>query len=439
MSLMPGQEGLRLDQAPPLAVPLTFFLTVPVAIAAAGATLLVQGGAALATAWGPATIALTHLGTLGVLGMAMCGALYQMIPVVAGAPVPAVRLGFAVYALLASGTAALSAGLLLGGPPWLFTAALLLLGAALALFLGPVTWAIWRAPTRSPTVAGMRLALASLAAVAVLGIVMAQQYAAVEFTAQRPFLLQTHLTLGLLGWVGGLVTAVSWQVLPMFYLAQPLAEPRANAVLWSLGAGLALTLAGLFVAPAFAPSIAPTAFLALCALPAAVAIWGLAPLLAFRALRLRRRPRADASLRAWQAAIGLAPCVALTAALAAWGEDGRWNLAFGWLAIWGWAGLTLHGMLTRIVPFLIWFHRFSRLVGLVPVPPMNRLYPEAAARLGLGLHVATLITGLAAIASGWDWLARVVGLLLLLTGLALGRGLWRAVQHRAAAAPPAAT
>ena len=95
-----------------------------------------------------------------------------------------------------------------------------------------------------------------------------------------------------------------------------------------------------------------------------------------------------------------------------------------------WAGLTVHGMLTRIIPFLLWFHRFSRLVGLAPVPPMNRLLPERTARISLGLHLATLLLGLAAIASGWSWLARGTGVLLLATGIALGTGLWRAVQHR---------
>ena len=426
--MMPGQQGLRLDQAPPLAVPLTFFLTVPVAMVAGGGTLLFQGDAALVTPWSPATIALAHLGTLGVLAMAMCGALYQMIPVVAGAPVPAVRLGHAVHALLVLGGALLTAGLLLAGPPLLFSLALGLLGAALLLFLVPVTWAIWRAPTRSSTTGGMRLALASLAAVAVLGVVLAQQYATVDFSAQRPLLLQVHLTLGLLGWVGGLITAVSWQVVPMFYLAQPVPQPRARAVLWLLGVGLALTLVGLFAGPSL--PMAPAALLALCALPAALAVWGLGPYLLLQSLRARRRPRAEASLRAWQVATFLAPFVALTAALAAWGEDGRWNLAFGWLAIWGWAGLTVHGMLTRIIPFLLWFHRFSRLVGLAPVPPMNRLLPERTARISLGLHLATLLLGLGAIASGWSWLARGTGVLLLATGIALGTGLWRAVQHR---------
>ena len=43
------------------------------------------------TSWAPTSLALAHLGTLGMLGMVMLGALYQMTPVVAGSPVPRIR------------------------------------------------------------------------------------------------------------------------------------------------------------------------------------------------------------------------------------------------------------------------------------------------------------------------------------------------------------
>ncbi len=38
--------------------------------------------------------------------------------------------------------------------------------------------------------------------------------------------IRVHLVAAFLGWVGGLIGAVSWQVLPMFYLAAPLSLPR---------------------------------------------------------------------------------------------------------------------------------------------------------------------------------------------------------------------
>ena len=55
--------------------------------------------------WSPLTLGLTHLITLGVLAMVMCGAMLQMLPVIAGSPVPRVVLvGTLTHILLILGT-----------------------------------------------------------------------------------------------------------------------------------------------------------------------------------------------------------------------------------------------------------------------------------------------------------------------------------------------
>jgi len=115
--------NLSLDQAPPISIPFRFFLTTPLFGLLAGALLLIEGESALASRWAPPTLALTHLFTLGVLAMTMCGAMFQMLPVVAGSPVPRVRLvGSLVHLSLTLGTSALALGLLSGSRGLMFSA-----------------------------------------------------------------------------------------------------------------------------------------------------------------------------------------------------------------------------------------------------------------------------------------------------------------------------
>src|SRR5690606_12272075 len=114
-------------------------------VVVAGALLMVEGGGLLSLRWVPSTIALVHLGTLGFLGCTMLGALYQMVPVVAGAVVPAPRAAHGVVLALLGGTAALVLGLTIGLAGAL-KAATLLLGLALLAFLVPAGWALARAP-----------------------------------------------------------------------------------------------------------------------------------------------------------------------------------------------------------------------------------------------------------------------------------------------------
>lgn len=93
----------------------------------------------------PGALAATHLIAIGYLGLIMCGALLQMLPVVAGAPVPAVRLvGMATHLLLTIGAAGLAWGLAGGGPTLIRVGA----GAAalgFLVFVVPVSIALVRA------------------------------------------------------------------------------------------------------------------------------------------------------------------------------------------------------------------------------------------------------------------------------------------------------
>jgi hypothetical protein len=429
--------GLRLDQAPPLGIPLIFFASAPIAVFAAGALLLIEGKLALASNWLAQSLALTHLGTLGLLVMVMMGALYQLTPVVAGSRVRGVRAAYAVHALFFLGVAGLVIGLVTYSPRVTFVAISALL-LALLLFLPPVGLALLRAPARNETVTGMRMALASLFLVAFLGLWMAHGHSGMRFPGPRHLWIQVHLSVGFLGWVGCLISAVSWQVLPMFYLAQPQSRGSKRAILALVAVGVPLSVGVLFldlagVIPEGWP--APVRLAAVGALPAALAIWGIQPVLSLRGLFRRRRRRVDGSVRFWQAGLCAAPLIAVVAVAAHLLPHPRWVLLLGWMAIWCWAGMIVHGMLTRIVPFLVWFHRFSPLVGRVPVPSMRGLLPDRWTLQGLVLHVASAVAGIAAIGSGLDWLARLTGLLLMATAARLGHSILHVLCQRAVEPP----
>jgi hypothetical protein len=94
--------------------------------------------------------------------------------------------------------------------------------------------------------------------------------------------------------------------------------------------------------------------------------------------------------------------------------------------------MIVHGMLTRIVPFLVWFHRFAPLVGKVPVPSVKGLLPDRWTRVGFALHVAGLVAGAAAILSRDAILARLAGLLLLATAVSLEAALIHVLRQRPA-------
>lgn len=420
--------GLSTELAPPPAVPLTLMAIAPVAMIAAGALLAAEGGSLFLVAALPRTIALVHVATIAVLLPVMLGALYQMIPVVLGVGVPALRLSFVVAAALAVGGSALVLGLWTGTGDAIRLATFVL-GGALALFVAPVAIALARARGGGPLL-GMRIATASLVALASLGLRLAWGRATGDMPMSRGTLLVAHVDLALVGWVGGLLTAVSSHVVPMFYLTAPFPPRRARARDLALGASLAAVLA-------LALAGAGLRWIVLAALPGALVVWVVQPLSLAALIRRRKRRRRDPTLWFWWLSIGSAGLVVVLA-LVVWLTDvPRASLLFGWLAIFGWAGAAVHGMLARIVPFLVWLARFSALVGKVDVPPMKRLLPDEAVQRQFLAHAAAVSLGALAIATRSDLLARATGALLAVTGALLGAAI-AGVLRRASRAPSTA-
>lgn len=420
-----NRSGLRLDQAPPLHLPLRFFLTAPVFGALAGVLLIGYGAGALSVPWAYPTVALTHLITLGVLTQVMMGALYQITPVLIGTHVPGGGLSPWVHGGLCVGAAAMVAGLLLAATP-LLVLALACLAPALLIFLSQMVRALLAAPSWNTTVGSMALAVASLACAVTLGLVSLGEYAFGWLPLGRWTLTSAHLYLALGGWIGALITGVGQAVIPMFYLAKPFPNGMARLVLASQALAVAGGVAASFLAPDPVWHFIPLAF-------AALAVGAFFRVVS-SALAGRKRKVVDTTLRFWWLGILSAPLSLLLLAVFLLTQPGpvgpRWLLAFGVVYLLGFAGSIMLGMLYKIVPFLIWLHRFSALAGKVNVPYLKDLIPEKPARVQGWLHGGMLVLLLGAALSGYDLLVRVAGVSLLLSFGRLGMILARAASFR---------
>jgi hypothetical protein len=363
------QRALSLEDTPPLAVPLRFMLTAPWFACAAGLLLAWSGADALTSRWTPAALALTHLMTLGFLAMTMLGAMLQMLPVVAGLAVPAAQQVARVAWLgLCAGTALLAIAFL-SGRSFVFGFAAPVLALALLCFAVPVARALTRrtaAGAMAMTI-GMRLAVANLVAVAILGLMLAATFAGV---INVPVLRLTdlHAAWGLVGWIALLVIAVSFQVIPMFQ-ATP-AYPRA----------LTLALPSSIVVLLAAWSIGSASQASWTAWPVRL----IAPLLAsfcgmtlYRLARRKRTP--DVTTFYWYLSLAsLTGCVVLYLFMDA--DDTRLPVLLGILFLTGFAASAVNGMLYKILPFLLWYHLGAMGVPRRAVPGVNAWISDRTAK-----------------------------------------------------------
>ena len=216
----------------------------------------------------------------------------------------------------------------------------------------------------------------------------------------------------------------------MFYLAAPVSKAVKRWFFGLVLAGLTLPLLSVFSNTGADSLVTAGQLAGIAALPAALVTWLLHPALILRNISQRKRKRSDASLLFWKAGLCTALLIIPVAAAALWITDPRWQVLFGWLAIWGWAGMIMHGMLSRIVPFLVWFHRYSAKVGLELVPSMRSLFPQARIKAGFILHSGSVLIGSIAILSQVNWLAQLTGIMLIATAISLASMLIHVLKRR---------
>ena len=149
--------------------------------------------------------------------------------------------------------------------------------------------------------------------------------------------------------------------------------------------------------------------------PMALAVWLLHPGWALRSLR---GVPETGGLLFWRTGLGLGPLVVLTGVVAWVLGDPRLVILFGWLALYGWAGLLICGVLVGAARPLI-----------LPSAEGSASASGVWLRVSFSLHLAALMLGGVGIVSQRDDWVRAAGVLILVHGLELA--LWLLKNLRA--------
>jgi hypothetical protein len=409
--------GLSTEQAPPIGVPFAYFLTAPWFAAVAGLLLVWSGPGLILTRWAPATLAATHLLGLGFLGMVMIGALFQLLPVLVGAPVPrAVVVSRAVFGLLVVGIPTLVGGFWSSSAS-VQVAALAPIGTGVAILVVAVALALRRTSGGADAVRAIELAIVGLLFAVGLGTAIVLALGARFGLTSLPGWVDLHLSWALLGWAGMLLVGVGVQLVPLFHVTP------AYPARFREGAPTALFLALLGVT---AGHLADSRVLLRVGGGIGLAVLAVFAVLTVRLQAARRRPVWDPTLSFWW--LGMA---SLLGAVTAW-LLGAPQTTLGVLVLAGVAVAVPSGVLYKVAPFLAWFHLQGEQIAQgrldVVVPHMKSFVSDRAAHAHFALHAGALILLLAALA-GWEALARPAGVLFTAGAVVQGVNLLRVYRR----------
>jgi hypothetical protein len=387
--------------APPFILPGEHFAAA-LAFLLAGAAGLAWAAPMLTQGFYPAprVVAVTHLFTLGWITTSIMGALYQFLPVALGQPIRSIALAHVTFAVYVPGLIAFVSGLF-SGRSELMLAGAASFGTGILIFAGNLSATLRRARPRGVTWWALAAADVYLVVTLGLGIALAGNLRWGYLGADRYTALGTHIHVALGGWVLLVMIGVAHRLLPMFLLSHGAGERFARAAVALVAAG-AGSLAVLHHAPRMLGRYLPAALLAaglVCFL-----------LQARQFYKARRRPALDPGMRLAAGALGLlAIALGFAGPVVVTGAAPRIATAYVGMLILG-ISLFVAAHYYKIVPFLIWYHRFGPLAGKQPVPRVADLFSARRAGVAGALMLVGAAGLTAAVALGASTAARIAAL-----------------------------
>lgn len=396
--------------APSVALPLAFALTGIITLLVGMIWLVFRPDTLATYHYNQYVIALTHLFVLGWGCTVVMGAVYQLVPVALETKLHSERMAILHYVVHVVGFI---------GMVWMFwrwdMKQVGHYGSALAVGVGLFAYNIgrtlWRVPRWSVIATAVASSVFWLGCAVFAGLCVAAAKCTYESAETLPAtsflgamihalqgtanyvkrfdqisLMHAHAHLGVAGFFLMLIVGVSFRLVPMFTLSELQSPRRATASVWLLNLGLAGTFVTVLLRSPWKLAFA-------LVMLAALGLYGW-EIIAM--LRARKRKVLDWGVRQFLTAVGLLVPLGGLAIVLSWpgvqltARIGQLENLYGLLGVLGVVTLAILGMLHKILPFLVWYGRYSREVGKHRVPSFSELYSPRLQEAAYWLYLAGL-------------------------------------------------
>ena len=387
------QAQLSLDQAPSLITPLRFLATAPLFIIFASLLMLYTGPEILENRWLPQTLALTHSITLGFISMVIIGALFQILPVLAGCNIPyANHISLFIYLLLTPGTAFLITGFMFSNP-LSHQISLFLLAPAFLVFLITVSIPLFSSASKLASAHGIKLSISSYWIALSFAFILLVSYAWPQIPLARQY-TELHISWSMGGWILISIVSVAYQVIPMFQVTREypdfLKKTFSPLILITL---LIVSLTHFYdVNTGNDTDWLKHSVIILCSLLILSFVY-----ISIQLLLQRKKRMADYSLWFWICGLFCLSASVIIYDIAILTHY-ELNMVFAVLFLVGFAVSIITGMLLKIIPFLVWLHLHQKIriesVKRRRVPVMTEIISYKKGRLLFISYALALLTTL---------------------------------------------
>jgi len=311
----------------------------------------------------PKVLAFVHLFLLGFVMMIIFGAMAQLVPVVLEVGHFGVELFYAIWPLLLIGSVLMVFG-------FLYSPALLPYGGVVVLismmiFVGEIFLTIFKVEKLTLVMSSVLISNTFLFFGIIFGLLMALSYAG-TLSLDIGALLKAHVYSVIAGYIIITIMGLSIVLVPMFTLSHSFSLKPLE-----IGMGLMSLAVVLVIISAFF-NISWLSYIAyLTALSGMISYFYLIYII------YKTRPRKENDVYAISIVFSYVSMLVALALGVFYFITTKENylLASSWLFFFGFFAFLITGHIYKIIPFLVWFEKFSPLVGKQKVPMLADMVP----------------------------------------------------------------
>lgn len=334
----------------------------------------------------PKILSINHIATLGFITMIIFGAMFQLVPVVLEVKLFSTILAEIQFWIYTIGVTLLIYKFFNFDSSLSFLVPALLLSIAMIIFSLNIILSMTKVKSWNITGTYLASAIFWLLITALAGYLLSKNLDKPFFKINHLQYLKLHAITAYVGWVGMVIMGVSYKLIPMFTLSHGYKMTFAKISFIFTNLGL-LGVNWIMHYP-------DTKFYNL--IFGSLIFTGIVLYLTqvFIIFKLRIRKRLDIGLKFSVIAfisMGFVSILNFSFIFFDYESFTNLTLVYGILITLGVFGMLIVGQMYKIVPFLVWYHKFSSKVGLENVPMLKEMFNEKIAEYQMYLMIGGII------------------------------------------------
>lgn len=372
--------------SPPFRIVAKYFISAIVSFVLMNFILMINYNDVNGHHFQPKILSITHIATLGFITMIIFGAMFQLVPVVLEVKLFSTILAEIQFWIYTFGVIGLVYKFWYFGSELSFTLPAILLNIAMFILAFNIIASMIKVKNWNITGTFLAAAIFWLIVTAIAGILLAVNLDHPYIKINHLQYLNLHANVALIGWVTMVIMGVSFKLIPMFTLSHGYELTLAKWAFVLINFGL---LGINWIMHYVDTGIYNLIFG--IAITVGLILYLIQIYIIFKK-RVRRKLDIGLKFSAVSfSMLGLSTLLGFSFLFIEYENITNLTLVYGFMIIVAYISTLIVGQMYKIVPFLVWYHKYSSKIGIEKVPILKEMFSEKLAELNLYLMLVGII------------------------------------------------